>query len=114
VQCVAAQITGDSAVDTRHLNYHAIWSGESFVHNVTGIACLCRLKQDYFRFQSGHGAMLNATRNDTKLARFQNHATIAKLDDHLAPPDQEHFIFTFVMMPGEDTGEFYQFDFLAI
>src|SRR5438128_8830788 len=63
-----------------------IWSSKFFIHDVPGVACVCRFKDEHFRFGIGERPMLDTTRHHTKLARVQDHALIAELNRHLAAP----------------------------
>src|SRR6059036_2914340 len=45
---------------------------------------------------------------------MQHQEAVAKLNRHLASPNDEHFIFLLVMMPRKQAAELHQLHFLAI
>ena len=58
--------------------------------------------------------MFHATRDDTEFSLVQHDTSVPEFDGHLSAPNQEHFILQLVMMPGEDTAQLDELDFLAI
>ncbi len=58
--------------------------------------------------------MLNAVRNNQKLAFFEPHVTVSKFHSESTLHDQEKFIFGIVMMPDKWASEFDQLDLLTV
>ena|SRR5205809_4174918 len=94
--------------------YHSVGSGKSVVHDIACVARVCGFKNKNFGFCLGHRAMLDTARDDAKLARLQIQTAVAKLNCHLAAPDQEHFILMFMLVPRKDSDELDELDFLAV
>src|SRR5215204_6404946 len=68
--------------------YNTIGSGEFVIDDVAGVAGVGGLKDEDFRFGLGHGAMLDAARDNTELAGQQFDGVVAKFDFHLAAPNE--------------------------
>ena len=92
----------------------AIGGGEIRVEEVAGVAGLGGFEEEDLGFGVGQGAVFDAAGDDAAFAGLKDDAAVAEFDGHLAAPDEEHFIFMFVVVPGEGAGEFGEFDFLAI
>ena len=58
--------------------------------------------------------MLDAMRDQTKLTGLENDAPVTKLNNHFSPPDEEEFIFVFMMVPGKDAAKLDQLQFLTV
>lgn len=58
--------------------------------------------------------MFDAARDNAKLARLKDDATVAELNDHLSTPEEKKLVLIFVVMPGEGAGKLYELEFLAI
>lgn len=96
-------------------SYHnAVGSGEFVINDVAGVACAGGFKDEDFRFGVGHGAMLDAARDNTELAGLQLDGVVAKFDSHLSPPNEEQLVLVVVEVPGKDAGDFDQLEFLTV
>ena len=58
--------------------------------------------------------MLGPMRNDEEFTFIQLDCLVAELNPHSAAPNEEKFVFAFVMMPRKDALEFHDFHFLTV
>jgi hypothetical protein len=87
--------------------------GELALH-VAGVLDLRRLEQHYLDLLLGDRAVLDAARNDNKLAFSERQALIAKVHPEAASQDQKEFIFFGMLVPDEFTLKLHQLHVLAI
>src|ERR1051325_5155361 len=93
---------------------HPIRRSKFVVDDIPRIPCLRRLEQNYLSLRISHGSMFDPARNNAKVSRLQSLPLIPKLNGHLTPPNEEHFILALMMMPWKYATEFHQLDFLPI
>lgn len=93
-------------------------SPSKFVLNVSGIERGGGLKQKDFAFLCRKRPVLDAARDDNEFARLDPFATFVSVfpivHAKTAAHDQEHLVFSFMVMPGEWSLKFHQLDELPV
>src|SRR5262245_45355614 len=79
------------------------------VPDVAGIQGAAWLEQDHLGFLFGDRAMLNAVRDDQKVARREMDDPIAKFHGESSAMNQEKLVFDVMMVPDEGALKLHQF-----
>jgi hypothetical protein len=93
---------------------YVVWCSEFFVGDVAGVQDAAWLEAENFGFLIGAGAVLGSAWDNEALAGIECDDVITKFNAKAPLPDKEEFVFIFVVVPGEFTEYFYDFDLLAV
>ena len=89
-----------------------------FILNVAGVQSRCRFKEQDLAFLFRKGPVFDAAGHDNELAGFDPLGAIisgfTKVHPEAALHHQKHFVFIFVMMPGERPFELHQLEILIV